>query len=110
MKLLFDQNLSSRLVDMLQGLFPGSTHVRTVGLGSADDRTVWEYAARHGLAIVSKDSDFQQRSMVFDHPPKVIWVRLGNCTTQDVANLLRREYSEIEAFLADDQAAFLALA
>ena len=109
MKLLFDQNLSFRLVDMLQDLFPESTHVRAVGLESADDRAVWEYAARQGLAIVSKDSDFQQRSMVFGHPPKVIWVRLGNCTTQDVADLLRRECPEIEAFLADDQAAFLAL-
>ena len=110
MKLLLDQNLSSRLVGRLATLFPESTHVRDVGLERADDSTVWEYAAEHGFTIVSKDSDFHQRALVFGHPPKVIWIRLGNCTTRDVEELLRRRAPEIGQFGEDPEAAFLALA
>lgn len=74
MKLLFDQNLSPRLVRLLADLFPGSTHVRDVGLGEADDVTIWTYAGLHGYTIVSKDSDFQQRSLLNGAPPKFIWL------------------------------------
>lgn len=88
MKLLIDQNLAPRLVDALDHLFPGSQHVRTVGLSRADDLTVWEYAKQHRFTIVSKDADFHQLSFVHDAPPKVVWVCLGNCTTGDVVRLL----------------------
>jgi predicted nuclease of predicted toxin-antitoxin system len=67
-KLLFDQNLSHFLVGRLDDLFPGSVHVRDVGLKEADDVEVWDYAKSNGLIIVSKDSDFHQRSFVFGHP------------------------------------------
>ena len=62
MKLLLDQNLSPRLVTILSAVYPGSTHVRTVGLHAADDDRVWTYAAEQGFVIVSKDADFHQRS------------------------------------------------
>ena len=78
MKLLFDENLSHTLVRLLADLFPGSIHVREIGLKAADDSVVWEYAKNNGLMIVSKDSDMHQRSFVFGYPPKVVWVRLGN--------------------------------
>ena len=110
MKLLLDHNLSPRLVGRLATLYPESTHVRDVGLERASDSTVWQYAAAHGFTIVSKDSDFHQRSLVFGHPPKVIWVRLGNCTTGDVEELLQRRAAEIRSFGEDPEAAFLALA
>jgi predicted nuclease of predicted toxin-antitoxin system len=109
MKLLFDENLSPKLVRLLNDLFPNSVHVRDVGLKTADDRVVWDYAEDHGLMICSKDSDMHQRSFVFGYPPKVIWVRLGNCSTSDVANLLRRHFAAIELFYADDYASFLSL-
>ena len=109
MKLLFDQNLSHRLVEQLADLFPGSTHVRHVDLATAVDSVVWQYAAKHGLTIVSKDSDFHQRAFLMGHPPKVIWVRLGNCTTTEVGDLLRRRVEDVHRFGADDDAAFLAL-
>ena len=67
MRLLFDQNLSPRLVAMLADLHSGSAHVRNEGLQRADDDTVWAHAARHGFVIVSKDADFHQRSFVFGH-------------------------------------------
>ena len=84
MKLLFDENLLHKLVWLLADLFPDSIHVRSVDLKAADDPVVWEYAKNNDLMIVSKDSDMHQRSFVFGHPPKVVWVRLGNCSTSDV--------------------------
>ncbi len=110
MKLLFDQNLSSRLVARLSDLYPESVHVREAALERADDSAVWRYAAEHGFTIISKDSDFHQRSLLFGYPPKVIWVRLGNCSTGDVEELLRRSSPDIRRFQDDDEAAFLALA
>jgi predicted nuclease of predicted toxin-antitoxin system len=109
MKLLFDQNLSHRLVGQLAAEFPGSAHVRDLGLATAADPDVWAYAAANGFVIVSKDTDFQQRVLLYGHPPKVIWVRLGNCTTAAVAGLLRSRLTDIQAFEADPDASFLAL-
>ena len=107
MKLLFDQNLSHKLVHQLSDLFPDSSHVREIGLKEADDPSVWDYAKQQGFMIVSKDSDFHQRSFVFGCPPKVVWTRLGNCTTTDVEQIIRRNFEGIRAFYEDEQAAFL---
>lgn len=109
MRLLFDQNLSPRLVALLTGLHPGSLHVRDVGLESADDAIVWQYAQDNGLVIVSKDSDFHHRSLLFGSPPKVIWIRRGNCTTREIEAILRHFQTEIEQFWNDSLGAFLVL-
>lgn len=109
MKLLFDQNLSERLVAALAGEYPDSVHVRQVGLARADDEQVWRYAERLGLTIVSKDADFHHRSLVRGHPPKVVWVRRGNCSTRDVEELLRRHRSDLESLDRDPEATFLVL-
>jgi predicted nuclease of predicted toxin-antitoxin system len=110
MKLLFDQNLSYRLVPALERLYPGSVHIRDVGLAMADDETVWNYAKQHGLVIVSKGMDFYHRSVLFGHPPKVVWIRLGNCTTAHIAALLRTRQTDLLAFDQEANASFLALA
>jgi predicted nuclease of predicted toxin-antitoxin system len=109
MRFLFDQNLSHRLMAQLAAEFPGSTHVRDVGLATSSDRDVWEYAADNGFVIVSKDTDFQQRALLHGHPPKVIWIRLGNCSTSEVATLLRSRLADILTFETDSAASFLAL-
>jgi predicted nuclease of predicted toxin-antitoxin system len=109
-KLLFDENLAPRLVGALKDLYPGSIHVRAIGLKSAPDSVVWEYAAKSGYAIVSKDADFRQRSFLFGHPPKVIWVRTGNCSTEQIERLLRSRVPEILAFGLAEAEAFLSLA
>ena len=77
MKLLLDDNLSPRLVETLADLFPGSVHVHEVGLGGAEDAAVWAFTRTNSFTIVSKDSDFMDRSILEGCPPKVIWVRLG---------------------------------
>ena len=109
MKLLFDQNLSHRLASSLGDLFPGSTHVRDVGLKEADDEILWTYAKEHGFVIVSKDSDFHQRSFARGYPPKVIWLRVGNCTTHVIEDYLRRYYDDIHVFNEDELSSFLVL-
>ena len=109
MKLLFDQNLSHRLVAMLAGVYPACEHVRNIGLKEAADTVVWNYARSHGFIIVSKDADFHQRSLLLGSPPKVIWVRLGNCATVAVEDVLRRHAADVQRFAADATATFLIL-
>lgn len=106
MKLLFDQNLSHKLVRALADIFPDSIHVRDVGLKAADDGLIWDYAKGNDFIIVSKDSDFYQRSLLFGHPPKVIWIRRGNCSTIDIDNILRKHFDDIEAFNQDGYESF----
>ena len=110
MKLLFDENTSPQLVQLLADIFPDSLHVRDVGLQSATDEAIWHFAKTRALIIVSKDSDMHQRSFLFGHPPKVIWVRLGNCSTSDIETLLRANLGSIEPFFGDEEASFLSLA
>ena len=109
MKLLFDQNLSPRLAADLADVFPGSLHVQAAGLGQADDLAVWSYAKSNGLAIVSKDEDFNLHSVARGTPPKVIWLLLGNCSTADVEAALRAELAAIAAFELDPAAGTLVI-
>ena len=109
MRLLFDQNLSPRLPRLLSDLFPDSIHVRQVALRDSDDTVIWQYAKTHGFAIVSKDSDFQQRSLLHGAPPQFVWLRLGNCSVAESADLIRRHGPTIQAFGQDMTQAHLML-
>lgn len=109
MKLLFDENLSPKLARMLATEYPGSTHVREVGLRGAEDWQIWDYGRAQGFAIISKDADFRERSFVEGFPPKVIWLDVGNAGTTMIAGLLRRERRRIEAFEKLDETSFLIL-
>ena len=109
MKLLLDHNLSFRLVTTLASLYPGSVHVRALGMMTAPDDLIWSHARQHGLTIVSKDSDFFYRSMLFGHPPKVVWLRVGNCSTARIQTLLQTHHRDLLAFEQDAVASFLAL-
>ena len=101
MKLLLDENLSPRLLGSLADLYPGSEHVHTVHLGSADDGDVWRFAEAGGFTIVSKDSDFAERSVLKGAPPKVIWLRIGNSPTQEIERILRSGYELVREFLEE---------
>jgi predicted nuclease of predicted toxin-antitoxin system len=108
-KLLLDPNLSPRLARTLAAIYPDTTHVRDVGLQAADDDAVWAFASAHGFVIVSKDADFHQRSFVFGPPPKVVWIRRGNCSTVEIEGILRSHEADLLAFERADEEAFLAL-
>src|SRR4051812_39131355 len=109
MTLLFDQNLSPRLVRSLADVYPAARHVRNVGLRDAPDPEVWNHARLSGYTIVSKDADFHQRSLLLGSPPKVIWVRLGNCSTNAVDQLLRFHIQDVKDFESDATATILIL-
>lgn len=109
MKLLFDENLSYRLVAALADIYPDSKHVREIELLGADDLHVWNYAAEHGYLLASKDTDFYERSLVFGSPPKIIWLRTGNSTVAETITLLRNQYIVVRHFAEDKEATFLAL-
>jgi predicted nuclease of predicted toxin-antitoxin system len=108
-KLLLDENLSPRLIESLSDLYPGSEHVNNCGLGSAEDSAVWEYAMAHGFSIVSKDSDFAERSVLYSDSPKIIWVRIGNCSTAEIEEVLRSANDMIRKFIEHDRETCLLL-
>jgi predicted nuclease of predicted toxin-antitoxin system len=109
MKMLFDQNLSPRLPRLLKVQFPDSIHVRDAGLRDADDSMIWDYAEQNGFAIVSKDSDFETRSLTYGHPPKFLWLQIGNCSVKDIQALLQKNWAAIESFGNDPTRAYLTL-
>jgi predicted nuclease of predicted toxin-antitoxin system len=110
MKLLYDHNLSPRLVRRLHDLFPESMHVLDVGLEQALDTVVWEYAAAHHFTITTKDSDFSDLSVLRGTPPKVIWIQIGNATTDAIEAILRKHAITIYSFLTDPITGLITLA
>ena len=109
MKLLFDQQLSPGLVRRLAEVFPESSHVHVQGFGEAIDGVVWAFARDHGHTIVTKDADFADLAALRGPPPKVVWLRIGNCTTSEIESLLRAQQDAIHGLLADSGAAILSL-
>ncbi|MGK7958166.1 MAG: DUF5615 family PIN-like protein [Crocosphaera sp.] len=109
MKLLFDHNLSPKLVQRLADLFPASTHVYAIGLDEAGDREVWSYAQSHDFIIVTKDSDYNELLTLRGFPPKVIWIRRGNCSTNDIEAILRTHAGNIETLTNDPNLGILTL-
>jgi len=110
MKLLFDENLSPRLPRLLAALFPGSAHVRDCGLKGFADEEIWGYARANDFVIVSKDSDFYQRSLVFGPPPKLVWIRIGNCTRNDLLRIITTRQQDLLEFHANPVESVLLLA
>jgi predicted nuclease of predicted toxin-antitoxin system len=108
-KLLFDENLSPRLVQAFESEYPGSAHVRTLGLLGATDVAIWERARIDACTIVSKDNDFRQLSFLHGAPPKVIWLSVGNAGTEAILRFLKSQRAAIQAFDADTDASLLVL-
>ena len=98
MKLLLDENLSDRITQRIIIFYPDSAHVKTLELTNTDDAVIWEYAKANDFVIVSKDSDFHQRSLLYGHPPKFIYLRVGNCSTSKIVQILRDEIDIIRQF------------
>ncbi len=97
-KLLFDLNLSLRLPQLLEHLFPDSKHVVDVNIAHLPDREIWDYATAHEFVIVTKDKDFYYLSTTLGSPPKVIWLAVGNCTNHFIVTLLAIKQNEINLF------------
>ncbi len=109
MKFLIDHNLSPRLVRHLKDRFPGCIHTEDMGFGRTADTDLWKYASDHGFSILTKDTDFEQLSILRGAPPKVVWLRIGNAPTRAVLELLDRHHADIVAFLQEEERTLLAL-
>ena len=109
MRLLFDEQLSEELVKTLDDLFPNSLHIRLLEAGGAPDPEVWQLAREHDCVLVTKDEDFHRLSILRGAPPKVVWLRVGNCATEDIAQLLRSRAEDIRRFEAQSEETFLEL-
>jgi predicted nuclease of predicted toxin-antitoxin system len=107
MKLLFDHNLSPRLVHRLADLYPASSHIFLVGLDQSPDLVVWTYAQINDYIIVTKDTDFSDMSVLRGFPPKVVWLRLGNCTTNHVNKRCETAMALLQPLLTTKLLAFL---
>jgi predicted nuclease of predicted toxin-antitoxin system len=107
--LLFDQNLSPRLVDRLADIYPNSVHVFSLGLGDAMDIEIWQYAHDYDYMIVTKDADFSEFGIIKGFPPKIIWIRRGNCSTQDIENILRDNFATIRDLSEGEESGILTL-
>ncbi len=109
MKLLFDQNLSHKLVPSVESMFPGSRHIRDFELTESNDEDIWSFARENSFIVVSKDTDFMHRALLRGHPPKVIHLCVGNCATDQIAHLLQQRGDTIGAFANDRLESLLSL-
>ena len=98
MKLLLDENLSDRIINRIIDLYPNSEHVKSLALTNTDDSVIWDYAKANDFVIVSKDADFHQRSLVYGHPPKFVYLRIGNSPTSKIIQILRENFNTIVQF------------
>lgn len=99
MKLLFDQNLSRKLVRQLADIFPNSSHVKFHSLAESTDTEIWQFAKTNDFCIVTQDADFAERSRLYGSPPKVVWLRSGNVPTNQVADIIRSGVDAIQELL-----------
>ena len=100
MKLLIDQNISHRLKARVEHVFPNIFHVKDLDLTDSSDSTIFEVCRQNDFdAILTLDEDFHNLVLARGIPPKIIWLRLGNCATAQQAQTLLDNSGIILAFL-----------
>jgi predicted nuclease of predicted toxin-antitoxin system len=102
MKLLFDQNISFRIINRISDIFPDSKQVRELGLENSKDVQIFEFAKKNNYTIVTFDSDFCDLVTIRGFPPKIIWLRTGNSTTNKLESLIRKNKELIQIFLSEN--------
>lgn len=98
MRLLFDQNISFRIIRLLSNSFPDCKHVSEVGLKGKSDTEIWKFAKLHNFVIVTFDADFYDMAVIKGIPPKIIWLRIGNATTLNISHVLMKNKEQIFDF------------
>ena len=103
MKLFFDQNISYRILKKIEKQFPNSIHTSTAGLNGQPDIEIRKYCQLHNYTIVTFDADFYELANLFGHPPKVIWIRTGNMSTNNIAQIIKDQAMNIEDFIRKEE-------
>jgi len=109
MKLLFDENISHKIIKNLDPIFENCAHVKRINITPKNDSEIWDYAKKNDYTIVSFDEDFYEWMLIKGFPPKVIWLRCGNTSTEYIANLLINKRSEIKDFIFNNEIGLLEL-
>jgi len=102
MKLLFDENISYRIIKQIDSLFPGSLHISAIKLTGDTDLSIWNYARQNDFTIVTFDEDFNELSNLKGYPPKIIWLRCGNTSTKNIIEKIKNNFGPIDSFLKED--------
>ncbi|WP_235641424.1 DUF5615 family PIN-like protein [[Limnothrix rosea] IAM M-220] len=97
------------LVKRLADVYPESSHVYLLGLDEVEDIEILKYAKQKEFLVVTKDADFNDLSLIHGFPPKIIWIRRGNCKTSEIEAILRNHYKEIELLVQDSSVGILTL-
>lgn len=106
-KLLIDENLSRKLVNRLQDIFPESIHVSDEDLLTTPDKKIWDFAQRKGYCILTRDWDYKFMSITLGCPPKIIRLNCGNQTTINIFDLIYKKIDVIRDFLHDQDVCYL---
>ena len=107
MSLLFDQNISFKIIKKIEGIFPGSQQVKSLGLENKSDKEIWAFAKKHNYSIVTFDSDFYDLSIIWGSPPKIIWIRTNDQRTTSIEKLLKSHKKTIKGFIESSELACL---
>ncbi len=95
---LVDADCPHILVHLLRAHGQGGTHVREVGLGTAADEVILEYARDRGLIIVSRDLDWTDiRSYHAAEKPGFVVLRVpANFRAEQIAEVFRSFLESVE--------------
>ena len=99
--LLFDENISYRVVKQILHLFPESQAAKQLKLLAKEDFLIWETAKSGGFTIITYDEDYELLSNLRGWPPKVILIRSGNLSNTEVIAMLQINFDAISDFLLD---------
>jgi len=103
MKLLLDQNISSKITEKLQSDFQGSAHVKEFNLTQRSDILIWEFAKHNDFIIVTRDADFFDIGLIQGYPPKIIWIQTNNPSKEYTENLLLTNKDIIYNFVDESE-------
>ena len=107
MKLLFDENISFKITKKIIHLYPDSKHLSDLRLIQSTDFEVWDFAKKNRFSIVTFDSDFMDLALIKGFPPKIIWLKIGNTSTENLVTVLINNFIVINHFLKNDELSFL---
>lgn len=109
MKLLFDQNISFRIIKLIEDKIPNAIHVKEVGMENSSDLNIWKFAKKNNYSIVTFDSDFVELANFKGIPPKIIWLKLPNTRTAVLATLLNNKFDQINEFLISEEMSMISI-
>ncbi|MBA3704647.1 MAG: DUF5615 family PIN-like protein [Bacteroidetes bacterium] len=107
MNLLFDQNISFKVPKRIQDIFPGAKHLSDLRLEGSKDIDIWEFAKNNNYCIVTYDWDFIDISTLKGFPPKIILLRIGNTSTDNIISKIQADSKLITEFINSPDLAFL---